>query len=141
MARLQCVTATSPGTFRLPGGCEYWTSGATASRSGRSRGPSTFSATGAFACVSLDGLATATGTSRSSGTLDADHQALLVGDAAYTLRSIQEQALPLLTVDDGDAMRSLSDIRAFARLVPEALIVPSHDPDAWRALRSVSRAS
>ena len=74
-------------------------------------------------------------------TLDADHQALLVGDAAYTLRSIEEQVLPLLTVDDGDATRSLSDIRAFARLVPEALIVPSHDPDAWRALWSVSRAA
>lgn len=61
-------------------------------------------------------------------------QVLLVGDAAYTLRNIQEETLPLLTDDDATARRSIGAIKAFALANPQTIIVPSHDPDAWRAL-------
>jgi glyoxylase-like metal-dependent hydrolase (beta-lactamase superfamily II) len=59
---------------------------------------------------------------------------LLVGDAAYTLRSIREQTLPLLTADDRASARSLRELKAFAETEPDALLVPTHDPDAWREL-------
>ena len=59
---------------------------------------------------------------------------LLVGDAAYTLRSIRERILPLLTDDDGAALASLDQLRAFMDAEPDAVVVPSHDPEAWLAL-------
>ncbi len=65
-------------------------------------------------------------------------QALLVGDAAYTLRSIHEQILPMLTDDDATARRSIGEIKAFALANPQTIIVPSHDPNAWRALKDLS---
>lgn len=61
-------------------------------------------------------------------------QALLVGDAAYTIRNIHEEILPMLTDDDAAARRSIAEIKAFALANPQTLLVPSHDPDAWRAL-------
>lgn len=63
-------------------------------------------------------------------------QALLVGDAAYTRRSIEEEILPFLTVDDKLYLRSLREIRAFAEREPDVPLVPFHDPDAWRELAS-----
>jgi N-acyl homoserine lactone hydrolase len=63
-----------------------------------------------------------------------DRQALLIGDAAYTLRSIQEEILPALTDNDAAAMRSMQEIKAFAESEPEAILVPTHDPDAWQRL-------
>jgi N-acyl homoserine lactone hydrolase len=61
-------------------------------------------------------------------------QVLLVGDAAYTLRNIHEEILPLLTDNDASARRSIAEIKAFALANPQTTLVPSHDPDAWRAL-------
>lgn len=60
---------------------------------------------------------------------------LLVGDAVYTLRSIREEILPLLTVDDEAYLRSLREIKAFGEQQPEATLVPSHDPTAWHQIR------
>ena len=65
---------------------------------------------------------------------DGDRQVLLAGDAAYTLRSIEEARLPLLTVDDGRYARSLAELKAFMDDDPDSVVVPSHDPDAWRRL-------
>ncbi|MFZ1924667.1 MAG: N-acyl homoserine lactonase family protein [Solirubrobacteraceae bacterium] len=65
-------------------------------------------------------------------------QALLVGDAAYTLRSIHEEILPMLTDDDAAARRSIGEIKAFALANPQTTLVPSHDPDASRALAGPS---
>ncbi len=59
---------------------------------------------------------------------------LLVGDAAYTLRSIREQLLPMATADDASSLRTLGELNAFARDHPDALLVPTHDPEAWKAL-------
>lgn len=61
-------------------------------------------------------------------------QVLLVGDAAYTMRNIQEESLPLLTDDDAAARRSIAELKAYALANPQTMLVPSHDPDAWRAL-------
>lgn len=64
-----------------------------------------------------------------------DRQVLVVGDAAYTVCSIREQLLPLLTVGDGLYRDSLRSLKAFVDSAPEAILVPSHDPTAWRALQ------
>ena len=61
-------------------------------------------------------------------------EALLVGDAAYTLRNIHEKILPMITDDDAAARRSIGEIKAFALANPQTILVPSHDPDAWRVL-------
>lgn len=59
---------------------------------------------------------------------------LLVGDAAYTLRNVREEILPLLTASDTAYRTSLREIAAFAEQRTGATLVPSHDPDAWRTL-------
>ena len=69
-------------------------------------------------------------------------QVLVIGDAVYTLRSLEEEALPLRTAGDSHYLRSLREIKAFAEEEPEAVLVPTHDPDAWRALaREGARAA
>lgn len=68
-------------------------------------------------------------------------QVLVVGDAVYTLRSIREEILPFLTVDDTVYLRSLRELKAFAEHEPDATLVPSHDPTAWHALRDVSASA
>lgn len=65
-------------------------------------------------------------------------QALLVGDASYTLRSIDEQILPLLTVNDKRYASTLKELKAFRERDRTAILVPSHDPAAWRQLRDLS---
>jgi N-acyl homoserine lactone hydrolase len=66
--------------------------------------------------------------------LDDRRALLVVGDAAYTRRSIDEQLLPLLSADDRASRESLERLKAFEGQEPQALMVPSHDPEAWRAL-------
>jgi N-acyl homoserine lactone hydrolase len=68
-------------------------------------------------------------------------QVLVVGDAAYTRRSIEEERLSLLTANDDRCRSSLSEIKAFTEREPDAIVVPSHDPDAWRALEAVTAAA
>jgi glyoxylase-like metal-dependent hydrolase (beta-lactamase superfamily II) len=63
-----------------------------------------------------------------------ERQVLVVGDAVYTLRSLREEIPPLLTASDELYMRSLRELKAFSEREPEAMLVPSHDPTAWRAL-------
>jgi N-acyl homoserine lactone hydrolase len=63
---------------------------------------------------------------------------LVVGDAAYTLRSIREQLPPLLTANDRRYRMSLADLKRFSESHPDATLVPTHDPDAWRQLETVS---
>jgi glyoxylase-like metal-dependent hydrolase (beta-lactamase superfamily II) len=59
---------------------------------------------------------------------------LVVGDAAYTLRSIELQAPPAFSADETLYRRSLAELAAYARDEPAATLVPTHDPDAWRQL-------
>jgi glyoxylase-like metal-dependent hydrolase (beta-lactamase superfamily II) len=71
--------------------------------------------------------------------LDDGRSVLLVGDAAYTLRSISEQILPLFTADDMASVQSLRELKAFSESEPDAILVPTHDPDAWRQLAGAAR--
>ena len=64
----------------------------------------------------------------------AGDQALPIGDAVYTLRSIETERLPLMTADDAAYLRSLGELKAFGERAPGAILVPSHDPSAWRRL-------
>jgi N-acyl homoserine lactone hydrolase len=61
-----------------------------------------------------------------------DGPLLVVGDAAYTRRSIDEQLLPAFSADAALYRRSLEQLAAYAREEPAATLVPTHDPDAWR---------
>jgi N-acyl homoserine lactone hydrolase len=67
-------------------------------------------------------------------------QVLVVGDAVYTLRSIHEEILPLLTIGDELYMSSLRELKMFSEREPEAILVPSHDPVAWRQLGDLDLA-
>jgi N-acyl homoserine lactone hydrolase len=66
--------------------------------------------------------------------LPGEDPVLLVADAAYTLRNIEEEILPFITADDDLYRRSLRELRAFAEREPDVPLVPTHDPDAWREL-------
>jgi glyoxylase-like metal-dependent hydrolase (beta-lactamase superfamily II) len=66
--------------------------------------------------------------------LESGQGVFVVGDAAYTVRSIHEELLPLLTADDEASRRTLRQLNTFAREHPEVTLVPTHDPDAWRSL-------
>jgi N-acyl homoserine lactone hydrolase len=61
-------------------------------------------------------------------------EVLIVGDAVYTLRSLREQIRPFRVADEGRYLDSVRQLRAYAAASPEATLVPTHDPDAWRAL-------
>ncbi len=61
-------------------------------------------------------------------------EVLVVGDAAYTIRSVEEELLPMTTADDDASRRSLRQLHSFKRENPEAILVPTHDPEAWRTL-------
>jgi N-acyl homoserine lactone hydrolase len=65
---------------------------------------------------------------------------LVVGDAAYTLRNIHEEILPMITADDGASKRSIREIKAFAEREPDVVLVPTHDPDAWQRLSDPPRS-
>jgi glyoxylase-like metal-dependent hydrolase (beta-lactamase superfamily II) len=68
--------------------------------------------------------------------LEDGRSVFVVGDAAYTLRSIREQILPMQTADDDAARRSLRELAAFMEQEPDTIAVPTHDPDAWRRVRT-----
>jgi N-acyl homoserine lactone hydrolase len=67
-----------------------------------------------------------------------ERQVLLVGDAAYTRRSIADELLPFFTFHDGLYGRSIREIKAWADSEAGASLVPSHDPTAWKDLRGDS---
>ena len=59
-----------------------------------------------------------------------DGRLMAVGDAAYTVRSVAEQRLPLFTADDDRSRATLRTLKEFADA--GVTLVPSHDPAAWR---------
>jgi N-acyl homoserine lactone hydrolase len=60
-------------------------------------------------------------------------EALLTADAAYTLATIRDGERPWLT-QDGDAFEhSLTQIQAYDRENPDAIVIPGHDLAAWHA--------
>jgi N-acyl homoserine lactone hydrolase len=66
-----------------------------------------------------------------------EREALLAGDAIYTMRTLRESRLPARCADEHRFRRSLREIQLYARQTPSALIVPGHDAAAWRSLDAV----
>ena len=64
-------------------------------------------------------------------------EALLAGDAIYTMRTLRESRLPFRCEDLHEFRRSLREIQLYVRETPSALVVPGHDAAAWRALEAV----
>lgn len=66
-----------------------------------------------------------------------DREALVVGDAAYTMRTIEQSHLPWKMADEHRFRRSLKEIQRYIEQTPEAVVIPGHDMAAWRRLDSV----
>jgi N-acyl homoserine lactone hydrolase len=66
-----------------------------------------------------------------------DGEALLTGDAVYTMHNLRTGHLPWRFYDRRAYVASLRAMQLFARDHPEALVVPGHDMDAWRELEAV----
>lgn len=64
----------------------------------------------------------------------AQSSALVLGDAVFTLRNLREDVPPFRTADEAAYHESVRQIRAFAEQCPDALLLPTHDQQAWREL-------
>ena len=64
-------------------------------------------------------------------------EALIVGDAAYTMRTIRESHLPSLMTDAHHFRRSLREIQLYLKGAPDAVVIPGHDMEAWNRLGKV----
>lgn len=63
-----------------------------------------------------------------------EREALLAGDAIYTMRTLRSTRMPARAEDWHRFRRSLRELQLYADQTPGALIVPGHDAAAWRAL-------
>jgi glyoxylase-like metal-dependent hydrolase (beta-lactamase superfamily II) len=66
-----------------------------------------------------------------------DREALIAGDAIYTMQTLRDSHLPTRMEDAHRFQRSLREIQLYAEQTPDALIVPGHDMEAWRSLEPV----
>jgi N-acyl homoserine lactone hydrolase len=67
-----------------------------------------------------------------------DGQALLTGDAAYTLDGLRSAALPLIVDDEHRFKRSQQELRAFLDQTDDIkVVVTGHDPERWPDLEPV----
>jgi N-acyl homoserine lactone hydrolase len=67
----------------------------------------------------------------------ADRQALLAGDAIFTINSLRGNARPWLVQDAASYRDSLTQLKRFDANHPSALIIPGHDMQTWNTLSSV----
>jgi glyoxylase-like metal-dependent hydrolase (beta-lactamase superfamily II) len=61
-------------------------------------------------------------------------EALLAGDAIYTLRNLRERILPWRTIDDATYTHTLDQLQAYTERRPDALLIPTHDHEVWDSL-------
>ncbi len=64
-------------------------------------------------------------------------EALVVGDAAYTMRTLRDTHVPHRMDDEHRFRRSLREIQLYMEQTPDAVIFPGHDFDHWRTLAPV----
>ncbi len=64
------------------------------------------------------------------------HEALIAGDAIYTMATLRGDARPWLMDDSRAFERSLAELKNYDRANPDAVIVPGHDMDHWRQLET-----
>jgi glyoxylase-like metal-dependent hydrolase (beta-lactamase superfamily II) len=62
---------------------------------------------------------------------------LVVGDAAYTMRTIRENAMPYGPHDEHEFRRSLKEVQLYLDQTPDAAVCPGHDLEAFQALKPV----
>jgi N-acyl homoserine lactone hydrolase len=63
-----------------------------------------------------------------------DGEALIAGDAIYTLATLRDGKRPYRAVNRREFDASLQTLAAYDRAHPGALIIPGHDMEAWSAL-------
>jgi N-acyl homoserine lactone hydrolase len=63
-------------------------------------------------------------------------EALIAGDAIYTLATLREGERPWRAEDNVAFEHSIAEIQGYDREHPDALIVPGHDMEHWRTLES-----
>jgi N-acyl homoserine lactone hydrolase len=68
-----------------------------------------------------------------------EREALIAGDAVYTLATLREGERPWRSADGEAFERSLAAIAAYDREHPDALIIPGHDAQAWEQLDELYR--
>ena len=66
-----------------------------------------------------------------------EREILIAADAAYTERTLGEDALPYLMADEHQFRRSLKEIQRYRDQTPGALIIPGHDWDSFSSLAPV----
>ncbi len=62
---------------------------------------------------------------------------LLTADAAYTMRTIAETALPYRMDDEHFFRRSLREIQLYLERTPTAIVIPGHDMARWEELETI----
>jgi glyoxylase-like metal-dependent hydrolase (beta-lactamase superfamily II) len=62
---------------------------------------------------------------------------LIAADAIYTMRTLRESVMPYGAHDEHEFRRSLRELQRYAEQKPDAVIVPGHDLEAFRALKPV----
>ncbi len=67
----------------------------------------------------------------------AGREALIAGDAAYTMRTLRDSHVPYLMDDEHRFRRSLREIQLYVEQTPGAVVVPGHDIAHWRTLAPV----
>lgn len=68
-----------------------------------------------------------------------EREALLTGDAAYTLGTIREGARPWRSEDGRAFEHSAQQLAAWDRAHPDAVLIPGHDMEAWQRLEELYR--
>jgi N-acyl homoserine lactone hydrolase len=63
-------------------------------------------------------------------------EALIAGDAIYTIATLRDGARPWRSEDSRAFERSIKAIEGYDRANPDALIVPGHDMEHWRQLET-----
>jgi glyoxylase-like metal-dependent hydrolase (beta-lactamase superfamily II) len=63
-----------------------------------------------------------------------DREVLIACDAAYTMRTLDEDALPYKMADEHHFRRSLREIQRYREQTPGALVIPGHDWNSFSAL-------
>jgi len=66
--------------------------------------------------------------------LEGRREALLAGDAAYFLSTLENERRGLFVDDEHNWRRSLREVQLYRRENPQALIIPSHDGDLFERL-------
>ena len=60
---------------------------------------------------------------------------LVAGDAAYTMRTLKESAMPYGPHDEHEFRRSLKEVQRYLEQTPSAVVSVGHDLEAFRALK------